>query len=122
MYKLKKILVVEDEDDIRETIRAFLESENYSVVDVNSGNSAMEVLSKEADSIDLIMTDVAMPDGDGAELIKYLVDNNLTNKVVVVTSYGNMLDPDLLERANGSVLKPFRKEYLLTVVKEILEL
>ncbi len=70
MDKLKKILIVEDEEGIRAFVKAYLESEGFKVLEASHGKEGLEVLSKEIP--DLIISDIMMPVMDGIEFFKEL--------------------------------------------------
>jgi len=66
----KSILIVDDEELVREAYKAFLELENYFVHVAESVSRAWEILNSYA--IDLVITDLKMPQEDGLDLIHYL--------------------------------------------------
>lgn len=86
----KKILIVEDDQLLRLGLRVFLENEGYEVVETTSGNKAIEVI--EDHVFHLIITDIMMEDGDGISLLKYLVNQNVTIPVVVLSALGSEND------------------------------
>ncbi len=118
----QKVLVVEDDWQLRKVMRFVLESHGYEVVDVSSGNQAIEFL-KEA-AVGLIITDLKMSDGDGFTLSKYLKENYPATPLLICSGYlfesrhklmsvsdGNLLDRPLID-------KPFNVEDFLQVVQE----
>lgn len=108
----KKILIVEDDQLLRLGLKVFLENEGYEVVETTSGNKAIEVV--EEHTFHLIITDIMMDDGDGISLLKYLVNQNITIPVVVLSALGS--DHDQLIGYNLNVLdylvKPINYEIL----------
>lgn len=108
----KKILIVEDDQLLRLGLKVFLENEGYEVVETTSGNKAIEVV--EEHTFHLIITDIMMDDGDGISLLKYLVNQNITIPVVVLSALGS--DNDQLIGYNLNVLdylvKPINYEIL----------
>jgi DNA-binding NtrC family response regulator len=63
-----KILVVDDEDMIRRSIRSFFTRRGYQILEAESGNTAFELLSRER--VDLVISDIQMLNGDGIELAR----------------------------------------------------
>lgn len=108
----KKILIVEDDQLLRLGLKVFLENEGYEVFETVSGNKAMEVLDEH--TFHLIITDIMMEDGDGISLLKYLVNQNITIPVVVLSALGS--EHDQLIGYNLNVLdylvKPINYEIL----------
>ena len=64
---MKKILVIDDDDIMRETIRDILLFESYDVAVASDGKEGLEIIQEE--SFDMIVTDILMPDKDGIEVI-----------------------------------------------------
>jgi CheY-like chemotaxis protein len=64
------VLLVDDEADAREAMAAILETSGASVLTARSGDEAMEILSRDAIHVDVILSDIAMPDTDGYTLIR----------------------------------------------------
>lgn len=108
----KKILIVEDDHLLRLGLKVFLEKEGYEVVETTSGNKAMEILDEH--SFHLIITDIMMDDGDGVSLLKYIVNQNITIPVIVLSALGS--EKDQLVGYNLNVLdylvKPINYEIL----------
>ncbi len=118
----KKILIVEDDQLLRLGLRVFLENEGYEVVETTSGNKAIEVV--EEHTFHLIITDIMMEDGDGISLLKYLVNQNITIPVVVLSALGS--ENDQLVGYNLNVLdylvKPINYEILSFKLNKYFEL
>ena len=104
----KSILIVDDEPDILSALTLFLESLNhFKVYQAISGNEALSIISKN--NIDLVISDVRMPDGDGIFLIKQL-KNKLTHglKFIFMTGYSDLNQKDALDLGAIEILrKPF---------------
>ena len=71
-----KILVVDDEKSIRQTLTAMLEKYNYQVLTVSNGAEALEVYAQNADKISCVLSDMAMPIMDGKIMIRNLRQKN----------------------------------------------
>jgi signal transduction histidine kinase/ActR/RegA family two-component response regulator len=110
------VLVVDDEPQIREVIRTMLSDNEYSVRTADSARAALEILRSE--QVDLVCTDLVMPEMSGAKLIDELKRMRSGLPVVVCSAYGT--DEDVSRRVTrGEVLflsKPFTRKELLEVV------
>ena len=84
----EKILVVDDEDIIRESLSYILKKEKYEVDEAANGKIAFEML-KET-SYDLVITDIEMPEMKGIELLEEVKKMNLQTNTIVITAYGSM--------------------------------
>jgi DNA-binding NtrC family response regulator len=87
---MAKILVVDDEDSIRDLLRKSLEKRGYSVSTASNGDEALAVLLQE--EIDLLITDLVMPDKEGLEVIRE-VRKQLPNVKVIAISGGGRVGP-----------------------------
>ena len=65
---MSRILIVDDEKSVRETLREMLEYENYEVIDAENATKALDLLSSQ--SFDVILCDIKMPGMDGMELLE----------------------------------------------------
>lgn len=116
------ILVVEDEDDIRELIELNLSREGYQVESVASGEDALRAVSKSAP--DLVLLDLMLPGVDGLEVCRRIKKNAATSNipVVIVTAKGE--EPDVVAGlelgADDYVTKPFSPRVLLARIRAVL--
>lgn len=116
------ILVVEDEDDIRELIELNLSREGYQVESVASGEDALRAVSESAP--DLVLLDLMLPGVDGLEVCRRIKKNAATSNipVVIVTAKGE--EPDVVAGlelgADDYVTKPFSPRVLLARIRAVL--
>jgi len=117
----EKILVVDDEDIIRESLSFILKKEKYEVEEATNGKIAFEML-KES-SYDLVITDLEMPEMKGIELLDELRKMNLQTNTIVITAYGSMETAIAALRSGASdyILKPVEFDELLIKVKKLFE-
>ena len=117
----KKILVIDDETDIAETVKFLLELRNYEVITAEDGykgiNKAQET------SPDLVLLDIIMPNLDGYDTCKRLKSNEKTNNIPIImfTAKG---ESDSVEKAinagaTGYIVKPFNPTVLLDKIKQV---
>jgi two-component system response regulator FlrC len=110
------ILVVEDEDDLRQAITDYLEMHGARVFTAKGSKSALSLL-KET-HIDLIISDVFMPEGSGEELLE-LMKSEIPREipVLLISGYSD-IDVDLLIKAGaaGVLQKPFHPQKILEYI------
>ncbi len=119
-----KILVVDDEEDVRETIKLQLESENYNVIEAENGEEAIKVL-KSGDNLTncgLILCDIRMPKVNGIEYIDFLKEQAPGIPVVVITGYPDTeMAVGLLKKGvNDYLVKPVESEKLMKIVNKLI--
>lgn len=109
---LGKVLVVDDEPDVRQLLYDFLSSRGYDVVLTAGGLQAIDVLEREKP--DLVLLDVAMPGMDGVETLGRIAANDPTVRVIMVTANADIgLTSRLLAMgAVDYIPKPFDLDYL----------
>jgi CheY-like chemotaxis protein len=90
--RLKRVLVIEDDAPMRESIRALLQSENTEIVAVATLAEALEYLAKV--SFDCVVTDLALPDGTGYDLLERLATNTAHVSLPVIVYTGRMLSDE----------------------------
>ena len=117
-----KILVVEDQDAMRESLVIAFRDEGYHVEGVCSGEEALQRLLGEA-RYDLVVTDLKMKKVDGLEVLKAVKATNPLTEVVVITAYGTISTAvqAIREGAYDYVTKPFRHQEILRVAKKAIE-
>ncbi len=114
------ILLVEDEDGLRALNARGLASRGYTVIEAGNGVEAMEMLEREGGKIDLVVSDVVMPEMDGPTLLKELRKKNPETKIIFVSGYAedafqkSLPDPD----DYNFLAKPFTLKQLVAKVKE----
>lgn len=111
-----KILVVDDEKEIRDLLTKYLEREGYSVIAVPEGKSAIEYIKKE--KYNLVILDIMLPDMDGVEVCRVI--RNITNiPIIMLTAKDNEVDKVIGLRigADDYITKPFLISELIARVK-----
>lgn len=116
------VLLVDDEDGVRKLVSAVLQSKGYSVIEAGNGASALVAYEKNAHKIDLVLTDVVMPQMDGFELARNLAGRKEGLKVLFMSGYR---DSPIGAPTNGRppafLQKPFTPDLLLNKVREVLD-
>ena len=122
----ERILLVEDEDAVRVMTRRVLEQFGYTVYEANSGRAALDLCRARACTVDLLLTDVIMPEGvTGRELAEQLRYDNPRLKVVFTSGYsGDILgnDTEFVRQTNSRFLsKPCTPQVLLQTIRDYLD-
>lgn len=122
MDKHARILVVDDDENIRKTMKAILEDEGYIVDLAATGSEAIQKTKEKAYNIALL--DIRLPDMEGVELLKLIKDTVPHTRKIMVTGYPSMQNAvaALNKNADAYLIKPVNVEKLLNTVKEQLRL
>ncbi|MBM3520236.1 MAG: response regulator [Alphaproteobacteria bacterium] len=117
-----RILVVEDEDAVRAFAVRALTSRGYTVVEADSGESALARIGDDDKGFELILSDVVMPEMDGPALLRELRKRGNETRVIFVSGYpGEEFEKDLEGQTGFAFLpKPFSLKQLVEKVKEVM--
>ena len=118
---MAKILIIDDERAIRNTLKEILEFENYVVEVAEDGRVGLEMAS--ATAYDLIFSDIKMPEMDGIELLSALREAEVDSPVVMISGHGNIETAvDCIKRGAADFIeKPIDLNRLLITTKNALE-
>jgi DNA-binding NtrC family response regulator len=121
LSETRRILVVDDRHEMAEMIADDLSDRGYEGLAVTSGREALRVLRTER--IDVLVTDLRMPEIDGLALLRASLDLDPSRPVIMMTAYGTI---DTAVEAAGSgayhyLTKPFRLEALVRVLEQALQ-
>jgi len=117
------ILVVEDEMVLREMARDFLMDCGYQILEASSGREALQVWGSHRSEIDLLLTDMKMPEGvSGMELAEKMIAEQPALRVIFTSGYSDdIVSPEMLQRNNARFLpKPYSYADLTKLVRESL--
>jgi two-component system, NtrC family, response regulator PilR len=116
-----RILVVDDEESLRDLLVIMLRREGYNVITAGDRASAARAMARE--TVELVITDVKLPDGDGIEILRHVKAASPGTAVIVMTAYGTTETAvaALKLGAHDYVVKPFDVEELKIVVRNALE-
>jgi two-component system, cell cycle sensor histidine kinase and response regulator CckA len=114
------ILLVEDEEELRALNARGLKSRGYTVIEAGNGVEALEELERQGGHVDIVVSDVVMPEMDGPTLMKELKKRKPDIKIIFVSGYAeDAFDKTLPDHKQFNFLaKPFTLKQLVTVVKE----
>jgi signal transduction histidine kinase/CheY-like chemotaxis protein len=117
------ILLVEDDESLRDLAREILEEQGYAVLKASTGKMALELAEEHAGPIHLVMTDLVMPGMSGRELAERVTKRRLESRVLFMSGYTDdaLERQGILEGNAAFVGKPFTLDGLLRKVREVLD-
>jgi two-component system NtrC family response regulator len=116
-----RILIVDDDENIRKVLVAILEDEGYTVESVGTARKAIEATKRKFYNVALI--DIRLPDMDGTDLLLRIRDTVPRIRKIIITGYPtlqNAIDA-VNRRADAYIMKPFDVEKVLRTIKEQLQ-
>ncbi|HEX2223794.1 MAG TPA: ATP-binding protein [Thermoanaerobaculia bacterium] len=111
-------LLVEDEDEVRAVLRQILTGKGYRVLQASSGEEALAMSRIHRGAIDLLLTDVTMPNMKGPELASRLLQDRPRTRVLFISGYN---EESFDENSGGYLQKPFSPQRLAATVRAILD-
>ena len=117
------LLLVEDEAAVRSSARRLLERQGYTVLEARHGADALRIVEESGRQIDLVVTDLVMPEMGGRELAERLRTHRPGLKVLFMSGYTEkaIADAGVMPPNTGFVEKPFTVEQLMRRLREILD-
>ncbi len=121
--KKTKVLVADDDDNIRSIVCAILESAGYETVTANNGKEAIDIIFKDQFAAELafIILDVMMPETNGLDVLTRVKLHQSTSDIPVIMLTGEGKDSDLVagyeQGADYYILKPFTRQQLMYGIK-----
>jgi two-component system, cell cycle sensor histidine kinase and response regulator CckA len=116
------VLLVEDEESVRQLVRDTLEAKGYRVLDAESGEAGLAAAESHEGVIHLVITDVVMPGISGRELVRQLAQSRPATKVLYLSGYTEdaILSDGSIEKGTAFLQKPFSLQSLSRKVREVL--
>ena len=116
---MPRILIIDDDAAVRATVRHVLERAGYETIEAGDGRDAAKLL----DGVDLVITDLLMPEMDGVDVLSSIRKGGHTMPVIAMSGGGRVDSKSYLEvaRALGAfatIAKPFELEHLLKTVRD----
>lgn len=115
----KKILIVEDDDNIRELLRLYLEREDYEVIEAENG--AVGMTRFKADAPDMVLLDIMMPVMDGWQLCREIRESGSNKPIIMITAKGETMDKvtGLELGADDYIVKPLEMQEVVARVRAL---
>jgi len=115
------ILIVDDEEKLREILSLYLEAPNRTILQAANGQEALDVLAKN--KIDVVITDILMPIMDGLELTRKVVEIDPDIPVLIITAHAGKEETLAALRAGvfEFIAKPFQEDFVCNRVNKALE-
>jgi PAS domain S-box-containing protein len=115
------VLIVDDELFLRKTLSHLLRRHRLSVMEAEDGKSALQMFKKHKEEIDVVISDIGLPNMDGTQLLQQLFKLQPSLKVIAITGYLDSYQSEMLTQHNVRVLsKPFEISALLAALKDLL--
>jgi len=115
------ILFVDDELLIRQIIQRLLESMGYRVLTADNGRTGLEVYKNHQHEIDVVLTDLLMPEMDGVAMIESIFQQNPEVKTILISGCVVNLSDSVLCKGTVVLQKPIRKEALELAIRSVLD-
>lgn len=117
-----KVLIVEDDNDLRELLEEILTEDGFEVLTAANGTKATEMILNYDIFLDLIVTDIQLPEVKGSTLLKLTRENRAETAIIIMTAFGSVEQAVEMVK-NGAfqyITKPFQTEDLLNTVQKAL--
>ena len=121
---MRKILIVDDEKDIRDALSKKIGRSGYIALSAGSGKEALDIC--KAEIPDLILLDIVMPDMSGYDFAKTLKEDKETQDIPLIFQTGQDFDPQAIQQhiqeigAFDYIMKPYTAEELLAEIKKVI--
>jgi two-component system, cell cycle sensor histidine kinase and response regulator CckA len=116
------ILLVEDEESVRQLVRDTLAAKGYKVLEAENGEAGFAAAASYQEKLDLVITDVVMPGMGGREMVKQLIETRPGIKVLYLSGYTEdaIISDGSIEKGTAFLQKPFTLQSLSRKVREVL--
>ncbi len=120
---MAKVLLIEDDKNMQDLVSHYIRSAGHSVVTASDGEVGLSTF--QADTFDIVITDILLPKRDGIQLIEQMLAERPKLKIIAVSA-GGMVEPEAYLdtarnlRANATITNPFDKETLIGTLNAVL--
>jgi two-component system cell cycle sensor histidine kinase/response regulator CckA len=120
--RVETLLIVDDEEVLVELLRRLVERHGYRAFAASSGREALEIYEANRGEIDLVLTDLMMPEMDGKQLAQELLRRDPNVRILISTGYSEPTDISYLldAGARGIVMKPYQADRLIEAIRAAL--
>lgn len=117
----KKVLVIDDNEEVLKTITTYLEQKNYNVLAVSNGLDALKICESEHGDFDLLITDLVMPSISGVAVISIVKERYPKVPIIAITGWGEHPEALATEAKADVVLeKPFELDEFNRIIQDLL--
>jgi len=118
---MAKILIIDDERSIRNTLKEILEFEKHQITLAENGKQALDIVQNQV--FDLIFSDIKMPEMDGIELLGHLIEREIEAPIIMISGHGNIETAVecIKKGAFDFIVKPIDLNRLLITIRNALE-
>ena len=117
----KKILVIDDNEEVLKTITQYLEQKDYNIIAASNGLDALKLCETEKGGFDLVITDLVMPNISGVAIISIVKERYPKIPVIAITGWGEHPEALATEAKADIVLeKPFELDELNSIIKDLI--
>ncbi len=118
-----RVLIIDDEDDFRGMLRMMLAGEGYEVLDAPNGAEGLRLFSRAR--VDLVISDIFMPEKEGLETIMEIRNEDPDVKIIAISGGGRQWNLDFLPAAvkfgaDAALQKPFMRSQLLETIRDVM--
>lgn len=115
------ILIIDDQPSALETLSDILQEEGYHIVCAETGVAGLECSKKE--SFQVVLLDLKLPDRDGLDILKEIIESNPEQRVIVITGYATLENAivALNQGAHAYITKPFNMETIKATIKQAIQ-
>lgn len=117
---MSSLLVVDDDETVRESVAAVLSAFGYGVIQAKDGLEAILLYRGMSASISLIIMDVVMPRMDGIAAARVIKEMNPFAKIILMSGYSEQ--PPMEVKPDGFIPKPFKSKNLRVIVEQVLQM
>ncbi len=116
----QRLLIVDDESDLRTLLGEILGMEGYEIVTASDGEEAIEILGTE--SFNAVLLDILMPNKDGFEVLKHITKNHPRTKSIMLTGYADLKSAVEAKRLGAAefITKPYKLQTVLETLRRVL--
>jgi two-component system cell cycle sensor histidine kinase/response regulator CckA len=117
------VLLIEDDVAVRDRVRRLLEGSGYRVLEAPDGEHALDLVAREGEPIDLLVTDVGLPGMDGLSVAHRLKEMSPNVRALIISGYSKerILQRWILDGQADILSKPFTQEELLSLTRAMLD-
>ncbi|MBT8763173.1 PAS domain S-box protein [Desulfohalobiaceae bacterium Ax17] len=121
--KQERVLVVEDEEGVRDVVATVLRENGYTVFEAATASEALEIFNNENANFELVISDMILPDQNGLELVEQILSSKPEIAVILSSGYTDYKShwPVIQKRGFRFLQKPYPIDTLLQTVKEVLD-